>query len=89
MTRTWERVLPALVLALPLLAATTSPVVLLEVAALSLVVLAAAWASRPLPVTTLPRVRGTGVDAPHPPVLRTRATDPVHHPLAPRAPGVA
>jgi hypothetical protein len=63
-----------------------------ELAAVSLVVLALASAlSAPQLVTQTPRL-GIGLSVAGdagPPVLRTRSTDPTHHPLAPRAPGQA
>ena len=63
-----------------------------ELAAVSLVVLALASAvSAPRFVTVLPQlVVGVPIAGEAgPPVLRTRKTDPTHHPLAPRAPGLA
>ena len=79
----------ALVVVLPL---TGSALTASELAAVSLVVLALASAlSAPRFVTQPPRL-GIGLpvagDA-GPPDLRTRNTDPTHHPLAPRAPGLA
>ena len=79
----------ALVLVLPL---TGSALTASELAAVSLVVLALASAlSAPRFVIQPPRL-GIGLPvagAAGPPVLRTRNTDPTHHPLAPRAPGLA
>jgi hypothetical protein len=62
-----------------------------EWTAISLVVLAlaSALASAPRVAAVLPRLF-VGVPVAGeagPPVLRTRKTDPTHHPLAPRAPG--
>ena len=57
---------------------------LLLVVALALVALAAVASTGTFALTPVPvrvDVRRT------PPVLATRATDPVHHPLRPRAPG--
>jgi hypothetical protein len=79
----------ALVVVLPL---TGSAFTASELAAVSLVVLALASAlSTPQLVTQPPRLDiGLSVAGEAgPPVLRTRNTDPTHHPLAPRAPGLA
>jgi hypothetical protein len=79
----------ALVVVLPLTGAALSAS---ELAAVSLVVLALASAvSAPRLVTLLPQlVIGLPIAGEAgPPVLRTRKTDPTHHPLAPRAPGLA
>jgi hypothetical protein len=78
-----------LVVALPL---TGSALTVSELAAVSLVVLTLAGAiSSPRVVLLLPRlVIGLPVAGGAAPlVLRTRRTDPTHHPLAPRAPGLA
>jgi hypothetical protein len=79
----------ALVVLLPL---TGSGLTASELAAVSLVLLALASAlSAPRCVMLLPRLV-IGLPAAGevgPPVLRTRKTDPTHHPLAPRAPGLA
>jgi hypothetical protein len=79
----------ALVVLLPL---TGSALTASELAAVSLVVLASASAlSAPRFLVLLPRlVIGLPVAGEAgAPVLRTRKTDPTHHPLAPRAPGLA
>ena len=62
-----------------------------ELAAVSLVVLALAGALTAAPRAVVPPL-GPVLHLPvagaaGPPVLRTRQTDPTHHPLAPRAPG--
>jgi hypothetical protein len=79
----------ALVVVLPL---TGSALTASELAAVSLVVFALASAlSAPRFVTQPPRL-GIGLPVAGEagsPVLRTRSTDPTHHPLAPRAPGLA
>jgi hypothetical protein len=82
--------LGCLVVAMPLSGSTSAGS---ELTAISLVVLAlaSALASAPRPLALLPRLAAglpvTGQAAP--PLLRTRKTDPTHHPLAPRAPGQA
>ena len=79
----------ALVLLLPL----TDSAATSELTALSLILLAlaSALACATRIVTSLSaQVVGYPVTGdPRPPVLRTRKTDPTHHPLAPRAPGLA
>jgi hypothetical protein len=79
----------ALVVLLPL---TGSGLTASELAALSLVVLAFASALSAPRFVMLPPRLVIGLPAAGeagPPVLRTRKTDPTHHPLAPRAPGLA
>jgi hypothetical protein len=79
----------ALVVLLPL---TGSAFTASELAAVSLVVLALASALAAPQLMTHPPRLGIGVPVAGeagPPVLRTRNTDPTHHPLAPRAPGLA
>jgi hypothetical protein len=79
-----------LVQLLPLLG--TSPSALTEVAVLSLVALTLAVATGFVPRTVAPASAPAGLRLPGGTtdlVLRGRATDPAHHPVAPRAPGLA
>ena len=62
-----------------------------ELAAVSLVVLALAAAVTAPGVVVFPIHSAAGPPSSReagPPALRTRPTDPAHHPLAPRAPGL-
>lgn len=58
------------------------------VLALSIAALLALVSCRPHPAAGLPPVAARGAEAPLP-LLPGRVTDPVHHPLRPRAPGLA
>jgi hypothetical protein len=93
--RTSERVQTALAAllacALVVLPLTGGGLTASELAAVSLVVIALAAAVAAPGGVVVPRTSVVGVPAAGavgPPLLRTRPTDPAHHPLAPRAPGL-
>ena len=64
-----------------------------ELAAVSVVLIALAAALAGVPSAVVLALRSAlgppAANDDRPPILRTRPTDPAHHPLAPRAPGLA